>query len=216
VLRRRLGRQVAVRAAFLSGDGPSAGEALTELHRGGTERVVVLPLLLTPAYHTDTDLPALLADLRRPGLRVSYGQPLGPHPLLLAAAERRLAEAGGGMLRAGETAVVLAAAGSSRPEAAATVASVARAWQAARGWLSVTAAYASAARPAPAEAVRGMLAAGARSVVVATYLLAPGLFADRIRRCCLDAGAAAVSAPLGSAPEVADLIADRYAEAMGS
>jgi sirohydrochlorin ferrochelatase len=49
--------------------------------------------------------------------------------------------------------------------------------------------------------------------VVASYLLAPGLFADRIRESSLAAGAAAVSAPLGAAPEVADVLLDRYLEA---
>jgi hypothetical protein len=48
---------------------------------------------------------------------------------------------------------------------------------------------------------------------VATYLLAPGLFADRIRAASLAAGAAAVSGPLGAAPEVADVLLQRYAEA---
>jgi sirohydrochlorin ferrochelatase len=50
-------------------------------------------------------------------------------------------------------------------------------------------------------------------VVVASYLLAPGLFADRIRDASLAAGAAAVSPALGAAPEVADVILDRYQEA---
>ena len=46
---------------------------------------------------------------------------------------------------------------------------------------------------APAAAVTGLLHAGARRVLVATYLLAPGFFADRIRDAVLAAGAAAVS-----------------------
>ena len=49
--------------------------------------------------------------------------------------------------------------------------------------------------------------------MVASYLLAPGLFADRIRESSLAAGAAAVSAPLGAAPEVADVLLDRYLQA---
>ena len=74
-------------------------------------------------------------------------------------------------------------------------------------------AYASAAAPAPAEAVADLLRGGARRVVVASYLLAPGLFADRVREAALAAGAAAVSAPLGAAPEVADVLLDRYQQA---
>ena len=50
-------------------------------------RVAVLPLLLTAAYHSPTDNPRVLAAF--PRLRVSYGAPLGPHPLLIRALERR-------------------------------------------------------------------------------------------------------------------------------
>jgi sirohydrochlorin ferrochelatase len=183
----------------------------------GRPSAVVLPLLLTAAYHSDTDLSEVLqaAGRRLPGLHIRYGQPLGPHPLLLCALERRLAEAGVPASRAGAagTAVVLAAAGSSRPSANAAVARVATAWQAARGWRDVVPAYASAASPTPGQAVAGLLRAGAARVVVASYLLAPGVFADKIREQSLAAGAGTVSAALGAAPEVADVILDRYLQA---
>jgi hypothetical protein len=58
-----------------------------------------------------------------------------------------------------------------------------------------------------------LLRAGAQRVAVATYLLAPGVFADQIRERSLAAGASAVSAPLGAAPEVADVIVERYLQA---
>ena len=127
-----------------------------------------------------------------------------------------------------ETGVVLAAAGSSDPEANATIARLAAQWQAGTGWFAVRPAYASPAAAGgqgstaaaggqgstagldPATAVTGLLEAGARRVVVASYLLAPGLFADRIRDASLAAGAAAVSPALGAAPEVADVVLDRY------
>jgi sirohydrochlorin ferrochelatase len=183
---------------------------------------VVLPVLLTAAYHSDTDLPAVLREAasRLPRLRISYGDPLGPHPNLLTALERRLAEAG---VRAAngapadtsfrDTAVVLAAAGSSRPAANAAVAHVAAAWQSARGWRAVVPAFASAASPTPAEAVTRLLRAGAPRVVVASYLLAPGFFADQVRETSFAAGAEAVSPALGAIPEVADVILERYRQA---
>jgi sirohydrochlorin ferrochelatase len=172
----------------------------------------VLPLLLTAAYHSKADIPRMLARIPRP--RVSYGATLGPHPLLLDALDRRLAEADPGAHRdPSRTAVVLAAAGSSDPEANATIARMAAQWQARRGWLAVRPAYASAAEPSPAAAVTGLLQEGAPRVVVATYLLAPGLFADRIRHTALAAGAAAVSPALGACAEVADVMLDRFAQA---
>jgi sirohydrochlorin ferrochelatase len=199
------------RAAYLGHALPRVRDVLEALD---APAAVVLPLLLTGAYHSDADLPAVLEAARRdlPRLRISYGDPLGPHPLLLGALDRRLAGAGVSG-PAGDTAVVLAAAGSSRPSANADVARVASSWRSARGWRAVLPAYASAASPAPGQAVARLLRDGAPRVVVATYLLAPGVFADQVRERSLAAGAEAVSPALGAAPEVADLVLERYLQA---
>ena len=194
------------RVAYLGHAAPSLPQVLGTF--GPDTRVTVLPLLLTAAYHSKTDIPRVLA---RTGLRVRYGEPLGPHPLLLRALERRLPAAA--LANPAEVGVVLAAAGSSDPEANATIARLAAQWQARTGWYAVRPAYASAAGPTPAQAVTELRRAGARRVVVASYLLAPGLFANRIRAAALAAGAAAVSPALGALPEVADVVLDRYIEA---
>jgi sirohydrochlorin ferrochelatase len=201
-----------VRAAYLGHAAPSLGQALGSLDRPA----VVLPLLLTAAYHSKADIPGLLREVRtaRPRLELTYGRPLGPHPLLLEALDRRLAEAAGGEPEPGEVAVVLAAAGSSDPAANAVIAETAARWRSARGWQAVVPAYASAASPTPGQAVAAALRGGARRVVVASYLLAPGLFADQIRRDSLAAGASAVSGALGAAPEIADVVLSRYAESL--
>lgn len=210
-----------IRQAYLGHALPSVSAVLESLASDGAQAqsdgqraVVVLPLLLTPAYHSDTDLPAILRETRArlPGLRIRYGQPLGPHPRLLRALERRLREAVQDATPE-DTALVLAAAGSSRPNANAAVARLAAQWRSARGWQAVLPAYASAASPAPADAVAALRRSGAKRVVVATYLLAPGYFADQVREQSLAAGAQAVSAPLGAAPEVADVIVLRYLHA---
>jgi sirohydrochlorin ferrochelatase len=199
-----------LRAAFLDHAPPSLPQVLSTVE--ADREVTVLPLLLTAAYHSKADIPRMLTRLPRP--RVSYGATLGPHPLLLQALDRRLIEADPGVHEnPARTAVVLAAAGSSDPEANATIARLAAQWQARTGWFAVRPAYASAAGPSPAAAVADLLRAGAPRVVVATYLLAPGLFADRIRQWSLAAGAAAVSSALGACAEVADVMLDRFATA---
>ena len=228
-----------LRIAYLGHAAPSLPQVMRAFGPGA--RVTVLPLLLTAAYHSKTDIPRVLARAGA-GMRITYGDPLGPHPLLLRALERRLP--GTALENPAETGVVLAAAGSSDPEANATIARLAAQWQAGTGWFAVRPAYASPAAAGgqgstaaaggqgstaaaggqgstaggqgstsgldPATAVTGLLEAGARRVVVASYLLAPGLFADRIRDASLAAGAAAVSSALGAAPEVADVVLDRY------
>ena len=202
-----------LRTAYLSHAPPSLPQVMSTIDAG--RPVTVLPLLLTAAYHTKVEIPCLLA--RFPRSRVRYGAPLGPHPLLLRALERRLAEADAGVLEdPARTAVVLAAAGSSDPEANAAIAGRAEQWRARTGWLAVRPAYASAASPDPAVAVSGLLRDGARRVVVASYLLAPGYFADRIRDSSLAAGAVAVSPALGASAEVRDVLLDRFREARDS
>ncbi|HEY3734137.1 MAG TPA: CbiX/SirB N-terminal domain-containing protein [Streptosporangiaceae bacterium] len=201
-----------VHASYLGHGLPSAGQALSALDGGP---VVVLPLLLTAAYHSKIDLPAALAAAP-PRLRIGYGATLGPDPLLISALERRLAEQGidlGDPGTVAGTSVVVAAAGSSDPAASAAVTGLAAHWQALRGWRDVVPGYASAAAPSPAAAVAGLHAGGARRVVVASYLLAPGRFADQVRAGGLAAGAATVSGVLGAAPELADIVLRRYASA---
>jgi sirohydrochlorin ferrochelatase len=199
-----------LRTAFLGHAPPSLPQVLSTIE--ADREVIVLPLLLTAAYHSKADIPRMLAR-RPPRPRVSYGAPLGPHPLLLTALDRRLAEADpGARQHPAQIAVVLAAAGSSDPAANATIARLAAQWQARAGWYAVRPAYASAAEPTPATAVADLLRDGAPRVLVATYLLAPGLFADRIHQAALAAGAAAVSPALGACLEVADVLLDRIAE----
>jgi sirohydrochlorin ferrochelatase len=205
-----------VRAAFLDHCAPSLPQVLGSVEDAAG--CVVVPLLLTAAYHSKTDIPARIAAAALPGLDVSYADTLGPHPLLLAALERRLAEAGvsvgDGQARA-RTSIVLAAAGSSDPAANATIVALAARWQADGGWRRVLPAYASAAGPRPDGVVSALRTDDPDSpVAVATYLLAPGYFADKIRDGALGAGAAAVSPALGAAPEVADVVLDRYAAAL--
>jgi sirohydrochlorin ferrochelatase len=203
-----------VRAGFLDHCAPSLPQVLGSVPADAGPAVVV-PLLLTAAYHSKADIPAQLAAAAaaRPGLDVVCAGTLGPHPLLLAALERRLREAGvatgDASARAG-TGVVLAAAGSSDPAANATIAELAARWARERGWRAVLPGYASAAGPRPADCVRVLRDGGAERVVVASYLLAPGYFADKIRAAAFGAGADAVSAALGAAPEVADVVLERY------
>jgi sirohydrochlorin ferrochelatase len=209
-LLRRARPEIPVRTAYLDHAPPTLAMALS-----GLAEAVVLPLLLTEAYHSRVDIPGALAEAtaRRPLLHVHRGATLGPHPLLVTALERRLAEAG---VEAGEpgTAVVLVSAGSSDRRANATVARIAREWAGRRGWWSVTTAYASASEPTPEQEVRRLVEAGAPRVVVAPYLLAPGYFADKIRTTTLAAGAEVVADVLGAAPELATVLLERYKQAL--
>jgi sirohydrochlorin ferrochelatase len=201
---------VRVETGYLDHCAPSVGQVLDRLAADGYGAVVALPLLLTAAYHAKTDVPGVLHAARRrhPRLAVQYGPTLGPDPLLVAALERRLREAGVWPGDA-ETAVVLASAGSSDPAAGAVLARLAATWERS-GWSAVRCAFASAVGPTVDEACGALRRDGARRVVVASYFLAPGFLPDRVRAAAR--GADAVTGVLGAAPEVAKLVLRRYEE----
>lgn len=204
-----------VETAFLDHCAPAVPSVVDRLAARGVREVVALPLLLGRAFHARSDVPAALraATARHPGLSVARADVLGPSAPLVRALERRLAEAGVGADRAA-TGVVLASAGSGDPRPVAAMERLARGWRREGGWFEVLPAYASAARPDTAEAVRSLRERGARRIAVAAYFLAPGFLPDRVAADAAAAGVTVVAAPLGAVPEVARVVLDRYDEAV--
>jgi sirohydrochlorin ferrochelatase len=189
-----------VRVAFLELAMPRPAQVLSACSAGGGARPVVVPLLLTKAYHGRIDLPAQVR-----GFDCAVTDTLGAVSApLLAGLARRLDEVAPGR-RADYDAVVLAAAGTTVLTARVGVAEVARELGAQLG-VPCQEAYASAAGPTGAEAVESLRAAGARRVAVASYFLAPGRLYDTVVASAVQAGAVAAAAPLGAARELVRLI----------
>jgi sirohydrochlorin ferrochelatase len=201
-----------IEPAFLDLAKPSFTTVVDRLVKAGHDEIVVVPLLLTEAYHAKVDVPEAVADAtaRHAGLKIRATSILGLEPRFLEVLDVRMREA----LRAHRVreldALVLAAAGSSDPLANQAVARLARVWGT-RHKLPVTAAFASASPPATGEAVRAFRAEGRRHIAVASLFLAPGLLPDRAAELALEAGAVAVAEPLGAHPELARTILARYA-----
>ncbi|MFY1675402.1 sirohydrochlorin chelatase [Plantactinospora sp. WMMB334] len=240
------------RASYLDHGPPRPGAVLAELEAAGHRRAVLVPLLLTAAYHGRVDIPGAVEAARRAGLRmpVRTAEVLGPtaagvDPRLLAGLLRRLTEAlgtagvlgtatsrqrgvdpasgstdgiavagplGGADTVAGSVggvdAVVVAAAGTRDAAARETVEQVAEALGATLG-LPARVGYASAAPPTAGTAVTALRDAGARRVAVATYFLAPGRLCETAMASAREAGAVALAAPLGDAPELVRLVLAR-------
>ena len=212
---RRLVPGIRVVPAYVDDQPPAVPAALERLAEQGVTRAAVVPLLLTAATHSKTDVAAAVHAARaaHPQLALSYGRPLGPHPALLTALTDRLAEAGVDPDDAG-TAVVLAAAGAADPDANADVAKTARLLWEGHGWWGVEPAFASATRPGVAEVVARLRRLGVPRVVVAPYFLTPGRLAGRVVRQAYDAGTDHVAPVVGAHPAVAGLLVDRYREAL--
>lgn len=184
-----------VRLAFADVLSPSVEEVAAGI--GGP--IVVVPAFLAAGYHVRVDIPEQLARAGREDAVVTA--PIGADSRVVSALARRVELAG---RRPGD-AVVLAAAGSSDPDARAEVEGVASRLAGLLG-ASVRVGYAATARPTVAEAVAAARGAGAERVSVATWLLAPGLFHDRL----VDSGADAVAEPLCPDGGVAEAVIARF------
>ncbi|WP_432501454.1 sirohydrochlorin chelatase [Kineococcus arenarius] len=190
-----------VRAAHVDVHGPELPEVVGELSAAG-RRSVVVPLLLSSGYHVRVDIAEAVAASG--GLSVA-GAALGPGEEVTDVVLQRLGEALGEDPAGFDGAVVLAAAGSSDAVAQGDVRTAA-ALLGARLRAPVTTGFLSAQEPTVADAVAAARRAGARRVAVASYLLAPGVFSQRLAA----AGADAVAEPMGPHPLLVDLVLRRY------
>jgi sirohydrochlorin ferrochelatase len=194
-----------VRVGFVDVLGPSPAEVLGTLR---DEPTVVLPALLSTGYHVRVDLPRYVAESGHQ--RVTVARPLGPSPELARALLCRLIDAGW----CRDDQVVLVAAGTRDPRGRGNLRHTAAALSALVGH-RVSIAFAAPCRdgsgyPSVPEVVATARQAGARRVALASYLLADGLFQNRL----YEAGADVVSAPLGLHPAVIRLACRRRREAV--
>ncbi|TCJ99575.1 sirohydrochlorin ferrochelatase [Nocardia alba] len=187
-----------LRTAFVDVLGPSPSEVLRDLDGPA----VVVPAFLASGYHVYQDVPREVAESGHCAVAVT--EAMGPDPALTRIMAVRLRAAG---WQAGD-AVVFAAAGSSDSRARQDV-------RRAAGMLAeqlgapVKIAYVATGAPRVPEVVAALRESGAERVFIASYLLAHGLFHQRLH----DAGADGVAEPIGVHPGVVRLIVDRYRSA---
>lgn len=192
---------VRIESAFVDVEQPEIAEVVARCVVD--DDVVVVPLLLSTGYHTEHDIAHAIGAY--PGRAVAT-RTLGPHELLVDLLVSRLIDQD---FERGDP-IVLAAAGSSDAAAATDVSAMA-AMLSERLLSPVHVGYAAGTGPRIDEAIEAARAASApgQAVTVASYVLAPGYFANVIAK----AGGDRVTAPLAPDIRVAQIVADRYASA---
>jgi sirohydrochlorin ferrochelatase len=195
-----------VEAAFVDVQPPAVADVVRRLAAAGRPAVVV-PLLLSGGYHVHVDVRSAVEGVAGAVAAAA----LGPDPRLADALVDRLRQAGAD----DGTAVVLAAAGSSDERAAADVEQVVAAL-AGRWPGDVVAGFGASATPSVPEAVDALRRGGAARVAVASYLLAPGFFSDRLHSAGADLVTAPLCGPGAPDPRVVEVVLDRYEAATAS
>ncbi len=208
---RRLRPDLQIAAAVTSGSGVSLERVVSRLASRGHEEVVVVPLLVSPPDPSELDVSAVIDEATRlnPDVVVRCTAPIGADAALLSVLDERLRTA----LRSARVreldALVLAATGSSDLRLTTSMTRLARLWSA-RHHLPTSIAFANTTPPSTGEAVREWRRKGKRHVAVGSLFILSGPHAHRAEELALEAGARAVSAPLGAHEEVSRLIVTRY------
>lgn len=194
-----------VHTAYLDHHAPSAADVAQRLTGG-----LLVPLLLTQAYHVKVDVPAAAQAMNQAGRGpFEVASALGPDPLLFEACQELLAR--GGFEPDAHTAVVLFAGGSSDRDAI-TAIGVAADDQPLAGW-GLWAVAALAGGDSLTEVVTRLRALGMRRVLVVTYMVAEGVLRDRMAKQAGDEGVDVVPGTLSETGALARLVVAR-AEAL--
>jgi sirohydrochlorin ferrochelatase len=172
---------------------PALPSLVHRITADATEAIVV-PLLLSSGYHVYVDV---AAEVRRYPGRVHAAAALGPDPVLIEILADRL----GDLSQVDQ--VVLAAAGSSDARALDDCQTAAK-LLAQRIDRPVHVGYVSGGQ------LSGVLSRTPGRLAIATYLLAPGFFANLVQR---HAGPHLVTRPLAPDPRLASLALRRFDEA---
>ena len=200
-----------VHIAFLDHCSPTGMQVVNKLVTRGGPRWSSCPCCCPTRSRPKPRCPIWSPRSRRltPDLRVTASRPIGPEAQLLSIIDRRLRDA----LRARRVSeldgLVFAAAGSTDIRSNALVARRARQWSTHHRLPCVTA-FATGSGPTTAEAVRTLRAQGRRHIAVGSWFLAPGLLYTHQAELAAEAGAVAVSAPMGGEPEIAEVALTRY------
>ena len=196
---------------------PRALQAHVRLRRGqlvkaGYDEIVVVPLLLTEAYHAKVDVPARSP---RPPPGTTACEIRATAVLGLETASSRSSTAG--CARPSRRPGSASSTPSCSPRPARRTSSPTRP---SPGWPGCGAPstgcrqWRPTPRPLPRRPVRRCASSAPRDAATSrsgSLFLAPGTLPDRAAELALEAGAVAVSAPLGADPEVARTILARYA-----
>jgi sirohydrochlorin ferrochelatase len=187
-----------VQVAFVDVLGPTPSEVLSSAAATGRP-AVVLPAFLSRGYHVRTDLAAHVAASGHPYVIVTPA--LGPSPLIVRIVGEQIMKSG---WRHSDS-VILAAAGTSDRTAHTDLRTTAALLSALIG-SRVELAFAATGEPRVPEAVAHARRQGARRVLIASYLLANGLFQDGLR----NSGADLVTDPLSTNLGLVRLVARQF------
>lgn len=201
-----------VSTAFIDSCPPSGPQVVSKLVSRGAKEIVLVPLGLTPTAASEAAVHEVLSRVTaaHPTVRFAAAQPLGPSATLLKVVDLRLRAALTEAHVLELDGLVLSVESHGDVRATAVVSRRVRQW-ATHHRLPCLSAAGDGSGPTTSQAIATLRSQGKRHVAVGSFFLTGDDAYNRQAQLAVQAGAVAVSAPIGPDPEVLDLVLARYA-----
>jgi sirohydrochlorin cobaltochelatase len=213
---------LSVEGGFIELSRPPISECVNRLAGGGARNIAAVPLMLLAAGHAKDDIPATLVreKMSYPELGFEYGRALGIRPELFELMDEKISTAVPEEEKE-ETAILVVGRGSSDPDANSDLFKVSRLFYEGRPYPMVETAYVSMTPPSVHEGLERLKRLGAKKIAIFSYFLFTGVLEERIRHQSEEFTgenpglAISYAGYFGPHEKVADLVMDRYREAVG-
>jgi len=167
---------------FLEFALPTIGTQLDMLRDEGVREIEAVPGMLFAAGHAKNDIPSVLNNYtaQNQQITIGYGRELAIDPLLLRAAEERIASVLGTDVERKDTLLMVVGRGTSDSDANSNIAKISRMlWEGMGfGWAEVS--YSGVTEPRVQAALERVVRLGFRRIVVFPYFLFTGILVKRI------------------------------------
>jgi sirohydrochlorin cobaltochelatase len=183
---RQMMPEMPVEGAFLEFAQPTIVEGIDRLIAQGATHIAAVPLFLSSAGHTATDLPQAIAQCvaKYPQVKISLIPHIGTHQRVVELSALRFKQAleGRRKIPSAETLLILTAHGSPEPEAIAELAEFAVRRQKLTPVGHVESCFAMLGNPQLADVLRDSMPSLYKRIVVQSHLLLQGRYHDMICR----------------------------------
>ena len=204
--------ELSVNTAFIDHCPPTGPQVVSQLVSRGAPEIVFVPLSLTPTTQSEAAVDEVVARVKatHPGVRFAAARPIGPSATLLKVIDTRLRTALAEAHVLELDGLVLSAESHGDVRGSAVVSRRVRQWST-HHKLPCVAAASDGTGPTTAQAIATLRSQGKRHVAVGSFFLTGDDAYNRQAQLAVQAGAVAVSAPIGADAEALDLVLARYA-----
>lgn len=184
-LKVKMNQSLIIETCFLEFADPNVKHGIENCIQKGATEIAIIPIMLLPAGHSKIHIPMVIDEAKKkhPSLKITYGKPIGVHPLTLEICRERLEEIGENVTEPKEnTAILLLGRGGSDPDANSDLFKISRLLWEKLNYPIVETAFMGVTSPLLQEGVERIIKLGAKKIIIVPYFLFTGILIKRLEK----------------------------------